>query len=341
MTRMREEILSLPEVTARQLDRHLAEYRDAGRAIRAMRPAVVATCARGSSDHAATYFSYVAQMLTGVPVASMPPSLGSILDAPLALGGVPVLAISQSGGSADLCRFMQAAGRAGARRFVLTNTPGSPLTQAADTVLDIGAGPERAVAATKSVIASMVALVAMASEWAEDARLLSSLRDLPPQIERSLSLDWSGACSGFGSLGAIFTVSRGAGLAAANEAALKLKETCGLHAQGFSAAEMIHGPLALAGDGHGALIFVPEGAAAASVREATLRLLSAGSRVWLVDGGTGCDGAVALPGVRASHGLLDPILQLAAFYSFVERLSVGLGRNPDAPTLLRKATSTL
>ena len=341
MTRMREEILSLPQVTARQLDRHLSDYRDAGRAIRALKPAVLATCARGSSDHAATYFSYVVQMLIGVPVASMPPSLGSILDAPLALGGVPVLAISQSGGSADLCRFMQAAGRASARRFVLTNTPGSPLTQHAEAVLDIGAGPELAVAATKSVIASMIALVAIAADWAGDARLLSALADLPEQIDHAIALEWPGACADIVGLGALFTVSRGAGLAAANEAALKLKETCGLHAQSFSAAEMIHGPLELAGDGHGALIFMPRGAAATSVHEATLRLLSAGSRVWMIDTEAGYEGAMALPGIRASHGLLDPILQLAAFYSFVERLSVGLGRNPDAPTLLRKATNTL
>ena len=341
MTRMREEILSLPEVTARQLESHLAEYRDAGRAIRALQPTVVATCARGSSDHAATYFSYVAQSLTGVPVASMPPSLGAVLEAPLMLADVPVLAISQSGGSADLCRFMEAAGRAGARTCVLTNTAGSPLTQAADTVLDIGAGPELAVAATKSVIASKVALAAIAAEWAEDARLLSALHDLPQQIERSLALDWSAACTGLGSLRAIFTVSRGAGVAVASEAALKLNETCGLHAQGFSAAEMIHGPLALAGEGHGALIFVPRGAAAASVHEATARLLSAGSQVWLADGEAGCDGAVALPVLRANHDLLDPVLHLAAYYPFVERLSVSLGRNPDAPALLQKATNTL
>lgn len=136
------------------------------------------------------------------------------------------------------------------------------MTQHAEAVLDIGVGLELSVATTKSVIASMIALVAIAAEWAGEARLLSALADLPEPIDHAIALDWTGACADFVGLGALFTVYRRAGLAAANEAELKLKETFGLHAQSFRAPEMIHGLLALAGDRHGALIFMPRGTTA-------------------------------------------------------------------------------
>lgn len=101
------------------------------------------------------------------------------------------------------------------------------MTQHAEAVLDIGVGLELSVATTKSVIASMIALVAIAAEWAGEARLLSALADLPEPIDHAIALDWTGACADFVGLGALFTVYRRAGLAAANEAELKLKETCG------------------------------------------------------------------------------------------------------------------
>ena len=337
-TRMKSEILSVPDVIAGQIDRSLGDYLALGNRLAALDPNVMVTCARGSSDHAATYFKYLVEMCLGVPVASIGPSVSSVYGTRWKLERTPVIAISQSGGSDDLRLFMEAATRSGAISVSLTNDPASPLAKATDTVLDMSAGPELAVAATKTYIASLVALAAIVAGWLKDPSMTEALRALPDELERALTCNWTAALERFKNPGSVFVTARGPGLGIANEAALKFKETCLIRAEAFSAAEMIHGPLALSGPSLTALAFLPDDAGRDGIERGVMRLRQTGSTVFTVDSEN--SGADVLPSVKTKHRLLDPIAQILSFYRFVEELSVSLGLNPDAPQHLNKVTVT-
>lgn len=336
MTIMADEIASIPEVVARQIDAGMAEYAEVGRRLAALRPPCVVTCARGSSDHAAAYFKYLVEVGAGIPVASVGPSVTSVYGRGMGAPGVPVIAVSQSGGSPDLSAFVAGARAAGSPAFALVNTPGSPLARAAEYEVALHAGPERAVAATKSCVCSLVALAAIHAAWQGDTGLTEAIRALPEVLSLAVQAEWPAALEGFAGARSAFVISRGPMLAVAAEAALKLKETCLLHAEAFSAAELRHGPLALAEAGLCALVFAPRDAGAAGVGEAAGALRAAGVAVFVAGSASGL-----LPAPRARHPLLDPISQITAFYGFAERLAALRGHNPDVPRHLAKVTRTM
>lgn len=338
MTRMKAEVLSVPAVVAEQIETSLEVYLALGERLAALDPNLVVTSARGSSDHAATYFKYLVEMRLGVPVASIGPSVSSVYGTKWKLEKTPVMAISQSGGSDDLRLFMEAARQSGAVGISLTNQRNSPLAKATDTVLDMSAGPELAVAATKTYIASLVALAAVVAGWSGDQSMVEALRRLPDDLGKALECNWTAALETFQAPGNVFVTARGPGLGIANEAALKLKETCLMPAEAFSAAELIHGPLALSGKSMTALAFMSDDAGRAGTENTVNRLRETGSSVFTVDSKNTC--GHCLPSVKTGHSLLDPIAQILSFYLFVEELSVSLGLNPDAPQHLNKVTVT-
>ncbi len=337
MTQMAIEIASIPEVVSKQIGMALDAYLEMGRSFRRINPACVITCARGSSDHAALYFKYLAEIRLGIPVCSMGPSVASVYDAPLSTEGIPVIAISQSGGSHDLSAFVQHAASHGSPTVALVNAEGSPLEKAAGLMLPLCAGPERAVAATKTFVSSLVALAGIVVGWAGDEALENGLRALPERLARSLECDWDAALSPISQIDGLFVVSRGPTLAIVEEAALKFKETCRLHAEAYSAAEIRHGPIELAGRDFTALTFETLDAGNQSILDAAEAMRVAGAHVFSA-GGTGPYG---LPTVDADHPLLDPICKIVSFYRFVEKLSVATGHNPDAPQRLSKVTVTV
>ncbi len=336
MTKMADEIASIPDVVAEQIDAGMATYAEVGRQLAVLDPACVVTCARGSSDHAALYFKYLVEIGTGIPVASVGPSMTSVYGSAIRSRGVPVFAVSQSGGSPDTTAFVAAARAAGAPTFALVNTPGSSLAAAAGQAIALHAGTERAIAATKSFVCSLVALAAIVAAWRGDAALTDAIRDLPARLSAAVGADWPSARDAFAGQRNAFVLSRGPTLAIAAEAALKLKETCLLHAEAFSAAELRHGPFALAEAGLCALAFLPRDAGAASVLECTERLRATGVNV-LVAGA----GPEMLPTPITGHPMLDPIAQITAFYGFVEQLSLKRGHDPDGPRNLAKVTQTM
>jgi glucosamine--fructose-6-phosphate aminotransferase (isomerizing) len=334
---MAREAREAPAVVARQLREGRPAYREIGARLRRLDPPVALTCARGTSDHAATWFKYAAEILLGVPVASVGPSIGSVFGAALRAKGAACLTVSQSGASPDLVALQATAAAGGALTVALLNEPDSPVGREAAMVAPLLAGPERAVAATKSYVASLVALAAICAEWAEDRALAGALDRLPDALGRAVEADWSVAMTPLAGASSIYTIGRGVGLSVSAEAALKLKETCRLHAESYSAAEVRHGPIALARDRFAALVFGARDAGRASVLDAVAALRAAGARVFLVDAEAGRD---TLPAIPAPHPLLDPICHAASLHVFAERLSVALGENPDAPRLLRKVTRT-
>jgi glutamine---fructose-6-phosphate transaminase (isomerizing) len=337
MTHMADEIRQIPSVVARQLSDGLPAYREIGARLRRDPPALAVTCARGTSDHAATYFKYLAELGLGLPVASIGPSIASVYGAELRLPAALCLTVSQSGGSPDLGALQARARAAGAFAVALLNVTGSAVGRGAEAIAPMLAGPERAVAATKSYIASLVAIAAIVAEWREDAELTVALHGLPDALAAAVEQDWTAAIPPLAQARSIFTIARGPGLTVATEAALKFKETCRLHAEAYSAAEVQHGPIALAGAHFAALVFAPRDAARASVLDAAAAMREAGARVFVADPEGAAD---ALPTTPAPHPLLDPITQAASFYAFVERMSVALGHDPDAPQHLKKVTKT-
>ena len=301
-------------------------------------PDVVVTCARGSSDNAATYARYLIETRLGVLTSSAAPSVSSVYDAAPDLQGALVLAISQSGASPDLLAAVSGARSAGARIVVLVNAETSPLAQLADDLIPLHAGPERSVAATKSWIASLAAIVQLVAEWSGDAALAAELRETPQLLERAWALDWSEAVTLLTPAESLYVIGRGPGLAVAQEAALKFKETCGLHAEAISAAELRHGPMALVRAGFPLLLFTQNDETREGMTALSGELVAQGATVLLV--GTQAPGAHALPAV-AAHPLIEPLLFAQSFYRMANTLSLARGRDPDRPPHLNKVTETL
>lgn len=338
-TQMSREIREIPSVVARQLAEGMPLYREEGLRLRREKPRFLVTCARGSSDQATLFFKYLVETRIGIPVASVGPSVASIYSSDLSYEGGVCLTVSQSGGSPDLAGLQEAAGKGGARTIAVLNTVDSLVGNAAHTVLPILAGQELAVAATKSYVASLVTLLGLMAAWSEDGELLDAMRGLPDVLDQALGQDWSAALIPIASSRSLFTIARGPAAAIAGEAALKFKETCRLHAEAYSAAEVRHGPIALARDRFAAVLFASTDEGQASVNAAAKALVDAGASVFVT--GLGGTSGTQLPSARTTHPLLDPVSQIVSFYSFVETLSVGLGENPDSPSHLRKVTKTI
>ena len=302
-------------------------------------PAVVVTCARGSSDHAATYAKYLLESMVGVPVSSAALSIASVYRAPVAQGSALCVAISQSGRSPDLLAGVEAQRRAGATVLALVNDETSPLASMADVVLPLCAGPERAVAATKSFITSLVAIAMLVARWTQDRPLADALETLPQRLPEGFDLDWSPAVEQLRHARNLFVLGRGHTFGIAQEAALKMKETCGLHAEAFSAAEVRHGPMAIVGEGFPILGFANSDAAGDGVCVVAGVLAGRGAVVSVADPSRrvseGC-----LPATR-THPAVEPILMIQSFYRMANELSVRRGFNPDAPPFLSKVTRTV
>lgn len=338
-TALHREAAEAADTVARQIERNDAGVRRLAAMLRDDTPPFVVTCARGSSDHAATYAKYVIETQTGCVTASASPSVGSIYAVPLQLREALYLVISQSGASPDLLRSAEAARTAGARVVAMVNAEESPLAALADTVIPLQAGPERSVAATKSFIGSLAAVLHLVAHWCGDASLLQSLHELPEQLCRAFALDWSPLVDGLQDLQDLFVLGRGYGLAAAQEAALKLKETCAVHAEAFSSAEVRHGPMELVGPRLPVLLFAQDDDALAGVMATARDFHRRGAEVWTA--APGASGRDALPIVPTRQPMCAPILAIQSFYRAVNALAIRRGRDPDHPPHLAKVTETM
>jgi len=325
-------------VVRAQLERNARAAIELGRTLRASSPRAVVTCARGSSDHAATYGKYLIETRLGVLTASAAPSVASIYGAPQGLRDCLFIAISQSGGSPDILAAAEAARRNGAHVVALVNDESSPVARAAHECLPLCAGAEQSVAATKSYIASLSALALLVASWTDDAALLSALRETPAALERAWQLPWDEAVDELRDASHLFVIARGLGLGVAQEAALKCKETCGLHAESFSAAEVRHGPQALLCPDFPALVFAQDDEAHDDVQACARELAERGVRV--IVAGASVPGARVLPTLRLDPAL-QPLLIAQSFYRLANALALARGVDPDNPPYLRKVTRTL
>jgi glucosamine--fructose-6-phosphate aminotransferase (isomerizing) len=339
-THMSAEVAEIPEVAARFLDSSRDAVGRAAAAMRAADPRLVVTVARGSSDHAATYFKYAVEILAGIPVASVGPSVASIYGRRLALGGAACLGISQSGQSPDIVEMLRSAREGGALTVAVTNDAASPMATASDYPLPLEAGAERSVAATKTFVTSVLAALALLAEWREDEGLRAAVAALPEQFQAALACDWGPLSDRLVRANSAFVLGRGPGFAIANEVALKFKETSAIHAESYSAAEVLHGPAALVQAHFPVLALGVADAALPGVITTAERLAGQGADVFLTAAGAG-QGVTRLASVEGVHPLTAPLVLVVSFYRFIEALARRRGFNPDTPPYLRKVTETV
>jgi len=338
-TLMHAEAAEAAEVAERQLARLAETVGQLGRRLRTLDPALVITCARGSSDHAATFAKYLFETRLKTPVASFAPSTASIYHtAWRKLDGALFLAISQSGRSPDLIASAQAAKEAGALVVAIVNDEGSALGDVAHETVPMLAGPERSVAATKSFIASLLVLISITAAWVDDEDLGVALAGASGLLREAWKLDWSPALPMLRDSSSLYVIGRGLGLAVAQEAALKLKETCALHAEAFSAAEVRHGPAAIVGKDFPVLMLVPRDEAGEAFGPLAADFLARGAPVLMAGGAA--PGALSLPTLAEAHPVLAPVLDILAFYKLAAGLSIARGLDPDRPPHLKKVTET-
>ncbi|PWK60595.1 SIS domain-containing protein [Roseicyclus mahoneyensis] len=336
-TLMAQEIAEIPQAAARLLERGAGPIAATAQAVRAADPRFVMTVARGSSDHACTYLKYASELLLGLPVASVGPSVASIYGARLRVAGALCLSVSQSGQSPDIMEMTRSARAGGALTVALTNDAGSRLAGTAERVIDICAGPELSVAATKTFVTSALAGLWLMAEVKGDAALLAAIRALPEALDRARHVDWSPVSEALRA-GSIYTLGRGPSWAMSNEAALKFKEVCQVHAESYSSAEVLHGPVSIVERGFPVLAFAAADAAEGALAEVADALAGKGAAVFATT--SRVTSARALPVVRTGHPLCDPLALIVSFYAMIEGLAVARGLNPDVPRHLKKVTET-
>lgn len=337
-TRMFLEAAEAPSVVELQLERNRATVARIAARLQHSNPRFVITVARGSSDHAACFAKYLVETQTGLFTVSAGPSIASVYRKTMDFRDSVCLLISQSGASPDLLAMARAAREGGSFVIAMVNVGDSPLAALADEVLELHAGTETSVAATKSFIASLAATLQLVAAWKKDTALEAALQKAPAKLQASWELDWSAALEPLSSSKDLYVLGRGVGLGIAYEAALKLKEVCGLHAEGFSSAEVLHGPVTIAQPRFPVLVLAQDDQALPGIQDLLGEL--AAREVRLITAGVEQAGALNLPFV-AAHPLVEPMLRIQGFYRLANALSVRLGLDPDQPPHLKKVTATV
>lgn len=336
---MLQETREAPARVAELLRKDAGAYHALADYLAARPPAFAATVARGSSDHAATYAASLLGIACGVVTASIPPSLITRYGAELDLRRALVLGISQSGASPDIVATLRAASAAGGCTVGIVNAPASPLAAAAGHVLPQHAGPERSVAATKSFICSLVCAARLVALWCRDQTVSAALERLPERLEAALACDWSAAVPLLTPASSLYVVGRGLGLGIVHEWALKLKETCGLHAEALSAAEVHHGPRAVIDRDFPVLALALDDPAGRDAARFAGEL--ADNRDAVAVASAAPIAGIQLPLPAPLHPLLDPIVAVQAFYPLAAALAEARGLDPDRPRGLSKITATI
>ena len=336
-TLMFQEAASASSVIAQQFEANAPLIAAAVERLKAFAPRSIVTCARGSSDHAATYAKYLFETRLGLVTSSAAPSITSIYFAKQQLEGTLYIAISQSGKSPDLLASVEQAKAGGALTLALVNVEDSPLAQLADIVIPLRAGSEKSVAATKSYLATLGAIMHLVSEWGNDDELKTALKSLPQSLAQAWENDWQAVVDGLKDARNLFVIGRGIGFGAAQEAALKLKETCGLHAEAFSAAEVKHGPMAIVGEGFPVLLFAQQDKTLAGMDSLVEDFRARDAKVFVASESI----SGSLPVVQGAHPAIAPMLAVQSFYRMANALSIARGYNPDEPPHLRKVTETM
>ncbi|MEU0559816.1 SIS domain-containing protein [Dactylosporangium sp. NPDC006015] len=342
---MQADIAEQPAVFARLVDEQAGAIAAVAERIAQWQPRNVIFTARGTSDHAALYAAYLTEIRLGIPVGLASPSAMTLYGARPDLRDTLVVGVSQSGGSPDLREVLRVAGEQGAHTLAVTNNAESPLAQVAELHVDVVAGHEIAVAATKTYTAELLALLMLVESIKGGGTLpaeeFAALRELPGHAERVLADDTAADLAArYRFADRIVTTGRGYAYPTARETALKLMETSYVAGLAFSGADLLHGPLAMADPDVPVLAVVGGGPAGASMRDVVGRLGERRADV-VVFGPSKVDGAAGWVPTPEVDERYAPLLDILPLQRLALSLALHRGENPDAPRGLKKVTATL
>jgi len=341
---LEEEIASQPEGIARVLEREMEHVKGIVSELPPFNYVLIA--ARGSSDHAATYAQYAWAALGRYPVALATPSLHTLYKTVPRLDGALVVGISQSGQSPDILSVLEEGARQGRPTLAITNDGSSPLAVLADHVVELHAGPERSIAATKTYTAQLAVMALFAAIWSGDAKRLAELRALPQIMDDTLRLNATTVAERverYCFMEGCVVIGRGYNYATAFELALKLKELTYIMVTGYSSADFRHGPIATIHERLPVILVMPTGAAFADMLELAGELRQRGAELLVISEAQQALelARTALPIAAGVPEWLSPIVTVLPGQQLALHLALAKGLNPDLPRGLQKVTKTL
>ena len=347
VSHMRLEIAEQPAALRATIDALLPRTDEVAGLARGTRQVIF--IARGTSDNAAVYGSYLIQVHAGRLATLASPSIATTYRSRVDLSGVLAIALSQSGRTQEIIETLQWARACGARTLAVTNGAGSPMTEAAEVAFVTQAGAERAVPATKTFTTQLAALAVIAIGLGGDLDP-GQLREVPDVIEGILTraadaelADLNPIVDELAGVQGVVVSGRGLAYSAALELALKLKEACYLHAMGISYADLLHGPIAVVDSDTPAIVLAADsGPTLDGTVDLARRVTSAGARAYAIGGGDrlAAVSSRALPGPELPEWLA-PIGLIVPGQLLTEALSRRLGFDPDSPRGLSKVTQTV
>ena len=334
------EIVEQAEVIERLLIRGAAAIHEASHSIQQRQPKFALLVARGTSDNAALYGKYLLETEVGIPCGLASPSAFTLYKARQDLSQVLVVCVSQSGGSPDLIETMKKAREFGATTVAITNSPESDLAGASEYLIDIMAGTESAVAATKSYTAELLALWIMCRSMT--GRTLAAAHLLPSTAARyaGMRAELNEVAQHFSNATRIVTTARGFNYPTAREAALKLMETCYISAEAFSSADLLHGPMASISDGSPVIAIAPDGAGGRAMLPVLSRLDQIGADTFLLGNVIARDHQGPRFQLRPHAEALSPIVDIIPLQLLALEMAIARGLDPDRPRGLDKVTKT-
>jgi len=344
MTLMWKEINEEPQVVQNCLNNNLDKISELVDKLKTSGVDNILIAARGTSDHAGIYAKYIMGIKLGLPVALAAPSIFTVYNKTLKFNRTLVIGISQSGKAADVLEVIKAANAAGAITLSLTNFPDSPLAVESQYHLDLSAGLEKSVAATKTFIAQLTLLAALTAVWADDKAFLEGIKNIHTGIEEILNNCGyiKDIAQRYRYMNDCFVLARGVNYAIAMETALKIQETCYVRAKAYATSDFYHGPYAMIEKDTPVFVIAPEGPAFNDVKEMIQKLKGSGAELIIFSNIKEAlelgDCSLKIP--ATGDELLTPLYNAVLAQIFACNLSLAKRLNPDSPRELSKVTIT-
>ncbi len=327
---MQKEATEAGDRIGEQLVKNKQRVEEIGRKIRDYAPHSVMFVGRGSSDHAGSFAKYLIEIETQIPTFAAAPSVATIYNRHLKLKGVLVIIISQSGRSPDILEQAKNAKKSGALCIAVLNDESSPLVDLVDYVIPLSVGEEKSVAATKSYMATLSAILQLVAYWKQDQELVKAIDQIPAALQKAVDSSSQLTFEYLDKVTNLVVLGRGLGFAISKEIALKLKEVCAIHAESFSSAEFLHGPVTLV---QSALKIIDIQINDESKKAHSLQMKDMEVR--------GAKISELHQVTQNLHPRIAPLAVLQRFYLDIEKVAIKRGLNPDEPIGLKKVTETL
>ena len=327
---MAQESRESPEKIANQLIENKPRIVQLGEQLRDFNPRSVMIVGRGSSDHAGVFAKYFIEIELGIPTFAAAPSVSTIYNRQLILKDCLVIIISQSGRSPDILEEARQCKASGAYCVALLNDTIAPLADIVDTVIPLLAGEEKSVAATKSFLTTLSAIMQIVAYWKQDHQLISALDDIAPALKKVILEKQQLKADDLIGVKNLIVLGRGLGYAISKEMALKLKEVCAIHAEAFSSAEFLHGPVALVDEMLNVLMVKVVDESSTAHDEQALEIKNRGAKLIYLDQAS-----------QVLHPRIAPLIVMLRFYLDIEKVAVARELDPDNPIGLKKVTETL